>query len=79
MMRRISSTLAVVCATVAVLATFNARSYSAEVEIDRRIVEVMRDQVNNIVHYRDKLLHEPHRPAYHFVIPEGVSESFDPI
>jgi beta-fructofuranosidase len=48
------------------------------VEIDRYLVEVVRDHVNNIVHYRDKLLREPHRPTYHFVVPEGIAEPFDP-
>jgi len=45
---------------------------------DQHIVEVVRDHVNNIVHYRDKLLREPHRPTYHFVVPEGIAEPFDP-
>jgi beta-fructofuranosidase len=45
---------------------------------ERYIAEVVRDHVNNIVHYRDMLLREPHRPTYHFVIPEGISEPFDP-
>jgi beta-fructofuranosidase len=53
-------------------------SESQEVEIDRYLVEVVRDHVNNIVHYRDKLLREPHRPTYHFVVPEGIAEPFDP-
>jgi len=47
-------------------------------EGDNYVAEVVRDHVNDIVHYRDKLLREPQRPTYHFVIPEGIAEPFDP-
>jgi len=61
-----------------VLVAFCIPCQSAEVQVDAHIIEAVRDQVNNIVHYRDKLLLDPHRPVYHFVVPEGIAEPFDP-
>jgi len=32
----------------------------------------------DLSHIRDKLLQDKHRPTYHFVMPEGIAEPFDP-
>jgi len=73
-----ANVLALTCLELAVLVGLCAPCQSEEVEIDRYLIEVVRDHVNNIVHYRNKLLREPHRPTYHFVVPEGIAEPFDP-
>ena len=36
------------------------------------------NDVLDLSHVRDKLLKDKHRPTYHFVMPEGIAEPFDP-
>ena len=38
----------------------------------------MKQDVLDLSHIRDKLLKDKHRPTYHFVMPEGIAEPFDP-
>jgi beta-fructofuranosidase len=46
--------------------------------------EISRESILSFKHYREKLLKDPYRPAYHFCIPEGLSSNkidqvpFDP-
>jgi sucrose-6-phosphate hydrolase SacC (GH32 family) len=42
---------------------------------DRTITD---DELHTARHVRQKLLANPHRPAYHFVAPEGLALPFDP-
>jgi hypothetical protein len=77
-MKKWTDSLTIVCLGLAVMVGLSTLCQAQEVEIDRYLVEVVRDHVNNIVHYRNKLLREPHRPTYHFVTPEGIAEPFDP-
>ena len=38
----------------------------------------LQNDVLDLSHIRDKLLRDKHRPTYHFVMPEGIAEPFDP-
>lgn len=38
----------------------------------------MKKDILDVSHIRDKLLKDKHRPTYHFVMPEGIAEPFDP-
>jgi beta-fructofuranosidase len=38
----------------------------------------MMEHIYEITHFREKLLKDPYRPVYHFVIPEGFGDPFDP-
>ena len=38
----------------------------------------MKQDVLDLSHIRDKILKDKHRPTYHFVMPEGIAEPFDP-
>jgi sucrose-6-phosphate hydrolase SacC (GH32 family) len=37
-----------------------------------------KDDVLDMSHIRDKILKDKQRPTYHFVMPEGIAEPFDP-
>ena len=37
--------------------------------------EISRESTLSFKHYREKLLKDPYRPAYHFCIPEGLSSN----
>ena len=41
-------------------------------------VRVISDHIYAEHLYRDKLLKDPYRPLYHYVIPEGMAHPFDP-
>jgi len=41
-------------------------------------VRVVNDHINYMSRYRDQLLRDRHRATYHFVVPEGIAEPFDP-
>jgi len=55
--------------------SLNQKALAREDDFSTRVV---REHINAISLYRDKLLREPHRPTYHFVVPEGIAEPFDP-
>lgn len=38
----------------------------------------IKKDVLDLSHVRDKILKDKHRPTYHFVMPEGIAEPFDP-
>lgn len=44
---------------------------------DEFTTRVVREHINAISLYRDKLLRDKYRPTYHFVIPEGIAHPFD--
>jgi sucrose-6-phosphate hydrolase SacC (GH32 family) len=77
-MKNVQSIVGLFCASFVFVWAFGLTGDDAQAQEDKYLAEVIRDHVNNIVHYRDKLLREPHRPAYHFVVPEGIAEPFDP-
>lgn len=50
---------------------------SAFTQGDEFETRVIREHINAISLYRDKLLRDRHRPTYHFVVPEGIAKPFD--
>jgi beta-fructofuranosidase len=47
-------------------------------QIDDYNARVIQDNIYSMHLYRDKLLNDKYRPTYHFAIPEGIANPFDP-
>jgi beta-fructofuranosidase len=60
-------------AGAATILSLNQKATASEDDFDR-----MEKQIYGTTLFREKLLKDPYRPVYHFVIPEGFGSPFDP-
>ena len=63
-----------ICLGIIVLLLVTAGCMSGDNQEDNS----MKEDFLDLSHIRDKILKDKQRPTYHFVMPEGIAEPFDP-